>query len=337
MMPTLVQQPVAFQTFPLEDYDNVSRYEEVCRARFGRTYDLARIVRQFSGLCEPGHALTASQVVALFNPEETHFGHFWRPACDLEQTLNPRGISLAKPAGAGKGWREDVVAAVFELLGSVEAVSVLLRCTHPEDFAVYSPPIMNLLQLPAQSPVEHYLAYCDELRVWGAHFGVSGVARTDQALWVFYEWSYGPVCLKVESGGGEKGARARRKQFENDRWVRERQAANVLRPFFYKWATIDQAECLAAIDPNLAGKIAGCEFEKRLRQATGLEDEEVPSLIQIFSNAADQDPSRRRKVKGRLRRVWKLRHRTVHGQGDLSQDEVEAMIAIIRDLLPVEG
>jgi len=113
----------ALETFPLRDYDHIAKYDEVCRKRFGRTYDLESIVQQFGELREPDCPLTARHVFALFNP-------------------------------------------------------------HPEDFAVYSPPILNLLQLPAQ-PVEDYLAYCDELRVWGAHFGVTGVAKTDQALWVF--------------------------------------------------------------------------------------------------------------------------------------------------------
>jgi hypothetical protein len=322
----------ASATFPLREYNDVAKYEEVCRKRFGRTYDLQAVVWRFSELCQPGRSLTASDIVALFNPEETHFGHFWRPAQGLEEALDNRGLSLARPDGSGK-WREHIVAAIFEFLGSVEAVSVLLRCTHPDEFAVYSPPILNLLQLPAQPPVDHYLAYCDELRVWGAHFGTDGVAATDQALWVFYEWAYGPACLKMESPGGERDALARRSEFENDRWVRERQAANVLRPFFHKWSTMEQAQCLASIDPNLAGMIAGCEFEQRLKQATGLQDEEVPSLIQHFSHAVDQDPARRRKVKGRLRRLWKLRNRTVHAQSDLTQADVEAMIAIIRDLL----
>jgi hypothetical protein len=316
---------VAIGTFPLRDYDSVQKYDDVCRKRFGRTYDLARTVQQFSELREPGHPLTARHVMALFNPEETHFGHFWRPAHDLDKRLDPCRFSLACPTGAGKKWRHEVGTALFEFLGSVEAVSVVLRCTHPEDFAVYSPPILNLLQLPAQPPVEHYLTYCDELRVWGAHFGTDGVAKTDQALWVFYESAYGPACIKE--------ADFCRRAFENDRWVRERQATNVLQPFFHKWSTIEQAECLAPIDPNLAGKIAGCEFEKLLKRATGLEDEEVPSLIQHFSNAVDHDPSRRRKVKGRLRRVWKLRNRTVHAQGELTQEDVEVMIAIIRELL----
>jgi hypothetical protein len=334
LMPSVGQPPAATRTFPLDEYDNVARYDEVCRQRFGRTYDLESLVRKFSALREPGHVLTAAHVLFLFNPEETHFGHFWRPPQDLEQTLNLRGISLAKPTNAGRPWREDLVGMMYEILGSVEAVSVLLRCTHPEDFAVYSPPTLNLLQLPAQPPVEHYLLYCDELRGWGAHFGAPSVAKTDQALWVFYEWSYGPVSLKVHGGGGEKGARARRRQFENDRWVRERQACNVLKPFFHQWSAIEQAACLAGIDPNLSGKIAGCELEKRLKQSTGLEDEEVPSLIQHFSTAADQDPGRRRKIKGRLRRAWKLRNKTVHLQGDLTPAEAEDMIAIIRDLLP---
>jgi len=325
----------SFETFPLQAYDNISKYEEVCRKRFGRTYDLVATVKQFSELRRPDRILTARHVAALFNPEETHFGHFWKPARDLEQTLDRRPISLAKPDDAGRHWREEVVASVFEFLGSVEAVSVLLRCTQPDDFAVYSPPILNLLQLPAEPPVDHYLAYCDELRVWGTHFGTGGVANTDQALWVFYELAYGPACLKMEDPDG-KNAQARRDQFENDRWVRERQAGNVLRPFFHKWSTLEQAECLADIDTNLAGKIAGCEFEQRLRRATGLEDEEVPSLIQHFTQASDPDPALRRKVKGRLRRIWKLRNRTVHAKSDLSQEEVKVMIDIIRELLPEE-
>jgi hypothetical protein len=322
------------ETFPLRDYDSIAMYDEVCRRRFGRTYDLESIVQEFGELREPDRPLTARHVFALFDPEQTHFGHFWRPVCPLEEILNPRGISLAWPQAAGKQWREEMVTAVFELLGSLEAVSVLLRCTHPEDFAVYSPPILNLLQLPAQRPVEHYLAYCDELRVWGAHFGMAGVAKTDQALWVFYEWAYGPLCLQMELPEGDRDALTCRKEFENDRWVRERQATNLLRPFFRRCSTMAQAECLAAIDPDLAGKIAGCEFEKRLKKATSLEGEEVPSMIQHFADAADQDPVRRRKVKGRLRRVWKLRNRTMHLQGSLSQADVEAMIAIIHDLLP---
>jgi|SRR5581483_947430 len=332
-MRSFVQEAGAF---PLRNYNSRSKYDEVCRRRFGRTYDLDRTVQQFQELRRPDCRLTARHVAQLFDPAHTHFGHFWRPAPDLETKLDPRRISLARPDGVSDEWRRQVVGAVFEFLGSVEAVSVLLRCTHPEEFAVYSPPTLNLLQLPAQPPVEHYLTYCEEMRVWGAHFDTGSVAATDQALWVFYEWSYGPVCLKVEDAECEQDAQARRSEFENDRWVRERQATNLLRPFFHKWSTIEQAACLAGIDPNLAGQIAGCELEKRLRRATGLEDEDVPSLIQHFSHAADQDEAKRRKLKGRLRRVWKLRHRTVHAQGDLTEEDVETMIAIIRDLLPDE-
>jgi hypothetical protein len=321
--------------FPLKEYDNVLKYDEVCRKRFGRTYDIGTLVRKFKDLCQPHHPLTARRVMELFDPDESHFGHFWKPPQDLERNLPFHGISLARPAEADqKAWRESVVAAIFEFLGSVEAVSVLLRCVYPDDFAVYSPPILNLLQLPAQPPVDHYLAYCDELRVWGAHFGTGAVAPTDQALWVFYEWSYGPACLKIEDPSDPRDAQARRAEFENDKWVRERQATNVLRPFLHKWSTLEQAECLADVDSNLAGTIAGCELEKRLRKATGLADEDVPSLIQHFSQQVDLNPDRRREVKQQLRKAWKLRNRTVHAHSDMNYMDVRAMIETIKELLP---
>lgn len=90
----------AVETFPLRDYDSIAMYDAVCRKRFGRTYDLESIVQEFSELREPDRPLTARHLFALFNPEQTHFGHFWRPVCELEETLNPRGIP--RPA-AGRG------------------------------------------------------------------------------------------------------------------------------------------------------------------------------------------------------------------------------------------
>lgn len=323
-----------FEHFQLKHYLDVDKYDEVCRKRFGRTYDLHKVVGKVKGLREPDRPLKAIYVLELFNPEEIHFGHFWKPARDLEETLDPRCISLAQPIEADDRWRQSIVAAVFECFGSVEAASVLLRCVHPDEFAVYSPPLLNLLQLPAGPPVEHYLSYCDELRVWGAHFGTGAVADTDQALWLFYEWAYGPACLKMESKEDPRDARARRQEFENDKWVRERQVTTVLRPFFHKWATLDQAGCLADVDANLASKIAGCELEKRLRMAAGLDQDDVPSLIQTFSLQVDSDPARQREVKQRLRRAWKLRNRTVHTEGSLNPVDVNSMIETIRELLP---
>jgi hypothetical protein len=319
--------------FPLKDYSDPQRYDEVCRKRFGRTYDRGIPVRKARVLGELDRPLKAGDVAALFDPDESHFGHFWKPPRSLETMLGSRRVSLARPPAAGEKWREDVVEAVFECLGSVEAASVIMRLVYPDDFAVYSPPLLCLLQLPAKPPVEHYLSYCDELRVWGIHFGTGTVAETDHALWVFYEWTYGPACLRMEAENG-RDARARRHEFESDKWVRERQVINVLRPFFEKWSTLDQAACLADVDANLAGKIAGCEFENRLRRATGLEIEDVPSLIQCFCQQVDANPSRQREVKQQLRKAWKLRNRTVHSESKLNPADIQLLIETTRELLP---
>ena len=88
---------------------------------------------------------------------------------------------------------------------------------------------------------------------------------------------------------------------------------------------------------NLASMIAGCELEKRLRRATGLQDEDVPSLIQHFCTQADTNPDRRREVKQQLRKAWKLRNRTVHAQSNTDHADVRMMIEIIKELLPERG
>ena len=326
--------PSLDRLFRLQEYCSAERYDEVCRKRFGRTYDLDRPVESVRELRLPGSVLRASHVVELFDPDRTHFGHFWKPPRDLEKTLEAWRIPVARPADAGGTWREEVVLRVFERFGSVEAASVLLRAVHPEEFAVYSPPLLNLLQLQAQAPVDHYLSYCDELRVWGDRFGTGEVARTDHALWLFYEWAYGPACLQMEDPR-QMDAEARRAEFENDRWVRERQAKNVLRPFFSQWSTLDQAACLADVDANLAGKIAGCELETRLRQSTGLELEDMPSVIHAFC-VQTADPALQRERKQRLRRAWKLRNRTVHSGSSLSPADVRMLIDTARELFPPE-
>lgn len=93
---------------------------------------------------------------------------------------------------AVKQWKQHLVQKVFDRLKSMEVTSVVLSCVHPKDFGVVSPPTMMLLQLPPKPPVSHYVAYCEELALWGQHFlGNDSVQVADRALWVFYENGYG--------------------------------------------------------------------------------------------------------------------------------------------------
>jgi hypothetical protein len=80
-----------------------------------------------------------------------------------------------------------------------------------------------------------------------------------------------------------------------------------------------QADFLAKIDSNLAGKIAGCEFERILRAVTGeLTNNDMPKVINLYVKKQGLPPS----DGDALHWVWKRRIRTVHSKKDLSKVEV---------------
>jgi hypothetical protein len=159
-------------------------------------------------------------------------------------------------------------------------------------------------------PVRHYLSYCDELRVWGERFkitdgGVPSVGETEKALWVYYEVAYGPERDR-------DGAVDDQRRFCEDPWVFERRTQNFLRPFLRKCKPLDQARLMAGIDPDLAGKIAGCQFEQLLKRARGpAEDSQsMRDRINEFTQKSRRGPR-----KAELHRIWDLRNDAIHNEG----------------------
>jgi hypothetical protein len=287
---------------------------------------------------EPGRYLKNDDLDEIFERGKTHYGYYWRVPPHLN--LDGENISLNE-SERGKNekdierWRRDVVQRVFHKLKSMEVTSVVLGCVHPGDFGTYSPPILTFLQLPQRPPVQHYLAYCEELRAWGKHFlQCDSAGKTDQALWVFYQAAYGH---KPDS---EKMASYRR-AFEGDEWVRQRQARNLLGVYFSKYGPLEQATFLLDIDHNLSARIVGYEFEARLKKLIDLNDRERDRKIWRFIEGR---PDLKREEwlramveyvalnhlcdppKEDLDRVRMLRNYAIHAKRNLDKSEVEKMI-----------
>ncbi len=311
-------------------------YAEVCNRFRGVRYDpgalerLARAIRT-----KPGRLLRSDDVEAIFSKKNAHYGHYWSKLPDLrlkEAALSLLECERGKSLSDLNNWRKNRVRALFEVAKSMEVTSVILQTIYPDDFGVYSPPVLTFLQIALRPPVDHYLAYCDELREWSAHFlNCESAARMDRALWVFYELAYG-------SEPKESVAAQYREAFARDTWVRQARARNVLGMFFRESSPLQQAEFLIGVDHNLAGKIAGCEFEVRLRASvpeadfnlwrqgrTGLKGE----LVDLVEYVAEKANSGLRKHELHKARV--LRNQAIHGK-KLTKSDVEKMIALTRAL-----
>lgn len=188
--------------------------------------------------------------------------------------------------------------------------------------------------MPIERPVPHYLAYCDELEEWGKEFlGKPSVGETDRALWVFYERVY---VLRADLKDSDECQRA----FRRDPWIRKRHTKSLLRPFFQRYSALKQAEFLIDIDTNLAGKIAGCEFEARVKSLVSDSQEfkkwwkERPDLagdlearVEYLAEKKGFGPQRQD-----LRAVRALRNDCIHEEKGIQRSAVEKMIEVTGSL-----
>lgn len=225
------------------------------------------------------------------------------PARNLDQ-LSKRRLRLSLDSRSKK----DVVRELLGVLHNIGVTSIVLRCTHPECFGVFSTPVLNVLQLSRNSTVEVYLAYCDELSEWKSHFRLSSVAEAEAAI----------TALDQIIKNSEKESEAAQKSFQEELWVQRRRAANGVRPFLRDFGPLQLARILLDEHPRLAGMIAGAEYERLLGVASlRFLGHELTSEDGANAELLRELQFRSKISKGqrvRLNEVWEIRNKAVHGR-----------------------
>jgi hypothetical protein len=316
--------------FQLASY--VTRFDELSRKKFGRSYDFAALEAHFHEHTTGKRHLTAKDVGKLFNAENTPFAKYWpRPhAKALDEVLTQHRVYIGPIP-------DDAVALVQELLAvfhNIGTVSLVLRFVHPSRFGIFSTPVIHLLQVMRPGTVDLYLAYCDELATWSRHFGLESVAQAETALWTFAEF------VKLSDSDDEVAKASR--DFDDDIWVQRERAAQVIRPFFRRYGRLQLAQILLDEDPIVAGKIAAEEYE-RLLGMVSLEVRHRPlprekGAPEALIEELAEKGYIRLEDKPELKRIWSTRNKVVHPSGKRPErEEVEVMIDFIeRICLPWE-
>ena len=304
----------------------LGRYDEVCRAKFGRTYDFAGLEETFAYLRHQDQWLVARHIEKLFDPKNTPFARYW-PQPDLrnlDQTLRQLRVKLAPLPEDPR----ELIQKLLLVFHNIGTASLPLRFTYPERFGVFSMPVINLLQIQRPKSVEVYLAYCDELRQWQEHFRLKSVAETEMAL-----WTYQQLASEERAGASSSlsdGA------FQQDIWVQRRRAAQVLGPFLKNCGALELARILAEESPKLAGMIAGEEYERLLRGAArrfwpALDTQHkgwafalIDLMVQGGHIALEEKP--------RLNSIWRQRNISMHPGAQLDAIEVEKMIDNVQEI-----
>jgi hypothetical protein len=305
--------------FDLGSY--LDRFPEVCKKKFGRTYSFQSLEKKFEQLRSGKRWLVAKDVLNIFDPAQTAFARYWPKPIEkeLDHTLKEAHLMLGPlPADA-----HDLVQRALRVFQSIGLVSLVLRFVHPDRFAVFSTPIMNLLQVYRPRTVDVYLAYCDELRAWKEHFQLPSVAAVETALWTYHE-------LTVEELAASDAV-SMRTAFDADIWIQRRRVAQVLRPFLQKYGPLELARILVYEDSNLAGMIAGEEYERLLRFAARRVGVKlyVKGATEVLFNKLLEGGHISLGDQTLLRRAWTTRCAAVHPENTPTSEEVENMIDII--------
>jgi hypothetical protein len=300
-------------------------FPKVCTAKFGCTYDFARLEKRFEQVRSGKRWLVAKDVLEIFDPKNTPLARYWPTPAEkeLDTALKKRLFLAPLPADSS-----EVVGELLAIFHNIGAVSIVLRFVHPQRFGIFSSPVINLLQVHRPTAIDVYLAFCDELLEWQRHFGMNSVAATEMAL-----WTYDQI---IRSGTDSKEIARARLEFEGDIWIQRRRAAQVIRPFLRNYGPLELARILSEEDANLAGKIAAEEYERLLRcaslkyykrplrQTKGAAEELLESLIRDGHVSQSDGPE--------LRRIWEVRNKAVHPGARPSTEEVEVMIDRIESI-----
>jgi hypothetical protein len=305
--------------FDLKGY--ALKFPEVCRRKFGRSYNLGALEKRFAPLRDGQRWLAAKDVAHIFHPDNTPFGKYWPQPNerDLDKSLSANHLTL----GPIDGSRQNLVPKLLKVFHNVGVVSLVLRFVHPSYFGVFSTPVLHLVQVNRGTTVELYLAYCEELGQWAAHFGISSVAETEMALWSFAQTTQEFGTAKATAGAA--------KDFEDDLWVQRRRVAQVVRPFLRRYGRLQLAQILVDEDAKLAGKIAAEEYERLLGVASvKFCGRPLPKNKGSAERLIDE-LERKRKIslpeKTDLRGIWETRNAAVHpGEHPPTREAVDVMI-----------
>jgi hypothetical protein len=307
--------------FDLKVY--LALFPTVCKRKFNRSYNLAKLEKELEQVRTGGRQLTARDVMKIFDPERTPYARYWpKPnEKELNRALTREPLRLAPIRGDGRELIERLLG-VFHNLGHV---SLVLRFVHPDRFGIFSTPIVNLVQIHRPRTVDLYLAFCQELAEWQEHFDLASVAETETALWTYHE-----LAVVLEQTDESEQARL---DFENDLWVQRQRVAQSVTPFLTGHGPLELARILAEEHVRLAAMIAGVEFERllrlRARKLHGGRKHPPKKPVDILIDELAREAVITWPEARDLHKVWDVRNKAVHPDLHLSREEVEWMIEVI--------
>lgn len=262
-------------------------FPDICNKKYGRVFDLAAVEAKVKHL-RRRTPLTYQDLQSFESPEDWGFPRFWvfPPEDRIGDELKKAEYDFWN---LGRENEADLIRQLLFTFKSIELVSIILRFIRPDEYAIYSSPVVHLLDLRRMRDlVETYRKYLADLREIGSRYRVKRVADVDMALWVLHEKCYGthrdPEIAEL---------------FGEDPFMLRIRAGNLVAPL----ADLSDAllaNALSEVKPDLACLVGCFTFEiliRKLAGELGVADLGSPvklqALIDSLPNYGPVDPLRK--------------------------------------------
>lgn len=236
-------------------------HAQVTGIRYGRAQNLAGIEKAVARI-RSSRRLTYDDIARIRDDETWNadaFG-YWPPRDEVESILKSTEWdfwNLPK--------REDkAISGLLQVYRQIEPVSVILRFVVPKHYGIMSPPVEKVLGLgPFRRHPERYRAYLRNLRDIRDNRGFDTTAEVDMALWVL---QLGVLDNMLADHLPKDEYEALQDGFRRDSKLREIRVGNLTRQIFSDMTRSELAEALLATNVELAGQVAGIEFERSVKR-----------------------------------------------------------------------
>jgi len=308
-----------------QDYLHICRrlHTQMTEIRYGRVQDLYEIERRMTGV-RTGRRLTWNDLEKIRDSEIWNADVFgrWPQPDEFESSLATEEWSLGDlPEGEKK-----VIEDLYKIFRQIEPVSVVLRFIVPEHYGIMSPPVEKVLGLgPFRRHPQRYRAYLRSLRAIKKDRKFETVADVEMALWV--------LQLGVVNGGlrgrlHSNQYRTLYEKFRQDAMLRAIWVGNLTKQIFSDLSREEIAEALLSTNVELAGQIAGIEFEQAVRNLIEDPTDLNRSLEYLINRYLDQNAC--------YHKARKIRNQAIHLHPKPKRKEVEELIRAMKKVRRVE-
>ena len=316
----------------------LGHFREVGEISSGMVLDTDYLESIFRPVKEGRAPLSAELVERI--KEDNAFPSYWR----LPQIRDTEFEGLSQAFSKMTSRDEKVIWQLFEIIKNIEIVSCILRFIDPIKYAIFSPPVENLLNIRGNDPVNKYINYLRDLKQIGEVYEFTRIADVDHALWT--------LANIINSD------RLRNRSPYDEIYEEYQSQPNVIKTITAKnslaqvWSEnalyLDLARIFLEEDPLLAGLIAAREFEFLIKElcrrngvklafktVNGIYWMYIPDLAKHLriKKAINHDEERK------ANQYWEMRNLLVHGASipDEKLETVGEMISWLAEISQSHG